>query len=119
MMRRAIIGVGVALVSGCGLASSVSDRIGLGGGTVRELDQPYKATLSRGDDLRTFSVLVRAGGASLELARESARFPATRYCLEHFGASDIAWDIDTATGDWAMIVDDKGDITVAGRCTAR
>ena len=61
---------------------------------------------------------VRAGGVGVSDARESARFPATRYCLTTYGASDVDWAIDPDTGDWAFSRDGQ-EMIFSGRCTAR
>lgn len=122
-----VFGVLILSLSGC----SVFSRLGGGGGGgvlgvgrvfgdggASEQGLPFRATLRRGDDRRDFTVNVRAGGVSVGTARESARFPATRYCLESYGGSDVDWTIDPATGDWAFSRDGQSMI-FQGRCISR
>ena len=114
-MRRLLIFALLASVTGCGLA----DRVGLWGKVRGDRDQPYMAVLSSGDDPRAFAVTVRdAAGASVDDIRESTRLPATRYCIDRYGASDVAWDTDPQTGDWETRRD-GADLIFSGRCTAR
>ena len=89
-----------------------------GDGGAQNAGLPYRASLSRGQDRRNFTVSVRAGGVGVAEARESARFPATRYCIETYGASDIDWLIDPATQDWAFARDGQ-TMVFQGRCTNR
>lgn len=89
-----------------------------GDGGAGEAGLPYRASLKRGEDRRNFTVRTEAGGVGVPEARESARFPATRYCLETYGRSDIDWQIDPATEDWAFLRDGQAMI-FQGRCTAR
>ena len=80
---------------------------------------PFDARLSTGETRRDFTVLVRAPGASLADARESARYEATRHCIERSGFSDVDWVIDPTTGDWAVTRNDAGELILAGVCAAR
>ena len=108
-------------LAGCGAFGpngpfGIGKMFGDGGASSAGL--PYRASLKRGEDRRNFTVDVRAGGVGVNEARESARYPATRYCIETYGASDIDWVFDPATGDWAFTR--EGDTMVfSGRCTAR
>jgi hypothetical protein len=80
---------------------------------------PYDARLAEGETWRAFTVQVRAPGAMLVQARESARYVATRHCLERTGFSEADWVIDTATGDWAVARTEDGEPIVTGRCAQR
>ncbi|WP_439137172.1 hypothetical protein [Roseicyclus sp.] len=100
----------VALLAACG---GEFDRGPRGAGL------PYDARLSTGETWRDFTILVRAPGVSLADARESARFVATRHCIERTGASSVDWVIDSATGDWFVTRNDAGEPMIAGRCSAR
>ena len=80
---------------------------------------PFASDLDRGEDRRDFTVVVEALGASLEDARESARYPATRHCIDLLGNSVIEWNLDPATGDWAVQRTEDGDLIVSGRCAMR
>lgn len=108
-------------LAGCGVFGD-NGPLGIGrmfgDGGASNAGLPYRASLKRGEDTRNFTVTVVAGGVGVGEARESARYPATRYCIETFGASDMDWTLDPATGDWAFSRDGQ-DMIFAGRCTAR
>jgi hypothetical protein len=111
LMRRTILsGVVLFLVTGC---AALSDR------GPRAADLPYDARLNTGETWRDFTVLVRAPGATLADARESARFMATRHCIGRTGSSEVDWVLDPATGDWAVSRTDGGEPVVSGRCAER
>lgn len=99
----------VAAVSACGWRDPGPRGVGL----------PFDARLSTGETAREFTILVRAPGATLEQARESARYEATRQCIEQTGFSDVDWVMDPATGDWAVSRNDAGEPIVSGRCARR
>ena len=62
-----------------------------------------------------FTVTARPVSASLEGAREAARYEATVYCVNRYGRSDIAWTVGPDSPDAALpIADDT--LTLAGRC---
>lgn len=107
-----ILGSVAVLLSGC---SSVRERFF---GTQADRTLPYRASLTKGDDRRNFTVSVRAGAVPIASVRESVRFPATRYCLETYGGSDARWVLDPATGDWAFTRNGQ-DMIFQGRCVAR
>ena len=108
-----ILGTVILMLAGCG----VRDRLfGTGGQPDRAL--PFKAKLVRGEDRRDFQVQVKAGGATVDQARESVRFQATRYCIKRYGGSDADWQIDPATGDWAF-TRNGDEMVFSGRCTTR
>jgi hypothetical protein len=109
ILRLAMVLGLVAGVSACGWRDQGPRGVGL----------PFDARLSEGETSRDFSVLVRAPGATLDQARESARYEATRHCIELSGFSDVDWAIDPATGDWALARNEAGEPVVSGRCTAR
>lgn len=113
LMRISLILGCVGTLSACG----VRDRIF--GADHTDFGLPYAARLATGDTPREFTVTVQAAGASLAEARESARFPATRHCIDRFGLSDVAWEMDATSGDWAVSASENGDLTVAGRCLGR
>ena len=102
-------------ISGCGAGGGIGDFFGF---DRPEAGLPYRASLSRAEEPRSFAVSVTAGEATVDEVRESARMPATRHCLETYGGSDVDWARDPATGDWAFARD--GDFMVfSGRCTVR
>ncbi|AHM02641.1 hypothetical protein roselon_00184 [Roseibacterium elongatum DSM 19469] len=114
-IRIALVLALVLPVSGCGVGQRVSSFVG-GAGSNQQAGLPYRARLSTGETRRDFTVTVQAGGASLDEARESARFPATSHCVDRYGTSAIDWVLDPATGDWAVTRTADGDLTVSGRC---
>lgn len=101
------------MLSGCGFFNFSGDGDG-----VADVALPFRASLSKGEDPRDFTIFVRAGDNGLEAVRETVRFTATRYCLPTFGGSDVDWVIDPATLDWAFSRDGD-DLVFAGRCVAR
>jgi hypothetical protein len=80
---------------------------------------PFDARLAEGETRRDFTVRVLAPGVTLADARESARYEATRQCIEQTGFSTVDWVIDPATGDWAVARNDAGELIVSGRCADR
>ena len=103
-------------LEGCGTIGDAWN--GLWGGNLSDRPLPYRAKLSKGQDRRDFLVRVNAGGVGVDAVRESVRFPATRYCLKTFGASDADWLINPDTGDWSF-ARDGSNMIFKGRCTAR
>lgn len=52
----------------------------------------YRSSAKKvGDDRSVFQVEVRQVSQSLDGAREAGRYAATKYCIENFGTSNIAW----------------------------
>lgn len=84
-----------------------------------EAPLPYSADLSVARGSPDVIVAVQAGGADLATFRESARYPATRYCLQWFGTSDVRWVLDPATTDWQVARDTTGRTIVRGTCGDR
>lgn len=85
----------------------------------RSAGLPYDARLATGETWRDITVTVRAPGATLADIRESARYVATRHCLERAGASAVDWAIDPETADWRVTRTAAGETVVTGRCRAR
>lgn len=85
----------------------------------RSVGLPFDARLDQGETWRDFTVTVRAPGADVPDIRESARFMATRHCLERSGFSEAIWAIDPASGDWAVARDKDGNPVLSGRCAGR
>ncbi len=65
---------------------------------------------------RNFEVSVRPVSASLEGAREAAKYEATRYCVNRYGNSDLKWDNDP-DGEALLVRDDT--LILQGRCDPR
>jgi len=108
-LRLAMVLGLVASLSACGWRDPGPRGVGL----------PYDARLSTGETRLDISVLVRAPGATLTQARESARYEATRHCIDRTGFSDVDWVMDPATGDWAVSRTAAGEPIVTGRCAGR
>lgn len=85
----------------------------------RSAGLPHDARLATGETWRDLSVTVRAPGATLAEIRESARYVATRHCLERGGDSAIDWVLDPQTADWRVTRTAAGEAVVTGRCRAR
>lgn len=102
----------VLLASALAMTVAGCNRPNDSGGAV-----PYAAKAIKGEDRRDFLIQVRAV-APVDEVRESVRLPATRYCIQRYGSSDIDWVIDPDTGDWSNVAESDG-MTFAGRCVAR
>ena len=62
-----------------------------------------------------FTVTVRNVSQSFEGAREAGRYEGTRYCVNNFGSSDIAWAVGPDTPGQLQVVNDK--LIFRGTCT--
>jgi len=111
-----VVALAALPLAGCGtIGGWVGD---LWGGETSDKALSYRAKLSKGAEQRDFLVTVQAGGVGVDAVRESARFPATRYCLKTFGGSEVDWLINPDTGDWSFARDGQ-EMIFSGRCTAR
>lgn len=73
---------------------------------------------SRADkqDRRNFTASVSRANRGIEGAQQAAVHEATRYCLESFGTSSIAW-AGVAQGQEGPVYTRSGDrVSVSGRC---
>lgn len=117
MIRAVILTTVCVALSGCGFLG-----IGQKSGSKRaapEAELPFRAkTLKVEGDILNFSVAVVNNGEGVEAVRESVRFQGTQHCLYNNGSTDIVWQSDEETGDWAFVQD--GDTLVfQGRCVGR
>jgi hypothetical protein len=114
-MTHSIVRFAMVIAVSFGLAAcaALPDRGPRGAGL------PFDARLDQGQTWRDITVVVRAPGATLSDVRESARFMATRHCLERSGFSAVDWVIDPATGDWAVARSAADEPVVTGRCVGR
>lgn len=68
-----------------------------------ERSLPFRADIAVADNRQDLVIAVEAPpGTPVEVVRETARYQATRYCLQRYGDSDASWQTDPATGDWAF-----------------
>ena len=125
-MKVSTLLIGIALcasLASCGVA----DRLRPGGygkplrSAKLQFDGEYFRSKTRhtSDDRREFTVTLRRADKSPSGAVEAVQFEATKYCLGLFGGSDHVLDLDPQSIEEGVPVDSKGDLTVAGRCTAR
>ena len=76
----------------------------------------YPAKLAKSGDRRAeFSVTVRGAAQGLNGAREAGRYEATRYCIETYGDSDIAWQAGYGPEDGRVLTGD-GSLVLRGSC---
>lgn len=107
MIRTAIISaLSCAVLAGC---SDPSDAVLFDG-------QQFAGSLKADEaDKRSFTASVSPVSASLEGAREAARYEGTTYCVRNYGRSDIDWAASPEAETIALnIVEDT--LTVQGRC---
>lgn len=114
IMRRAVIATVLASLGACTAVERFTNR-----SEYFRVGLPYRAFLDTGETRRDFTVTARAEGASLEEARESIRYPATRHCIEETGFSTVEWVLDPTTGDWAVTRAENGDLIASGVCLGR
>ncbi|AEI94467.1 MULTISPECIES: hypothetical protein [Roseobacter] len=69
----------------------------------------------RGADRAQFSVTVRPVSASLEGAREAARYEATVYCVNSFGRSDVDWVVGPDDESETLTIEND-TLLLQGRC---
>ena len=113
--RTALLTLSVLGLASCG-------GLGKGGGlfrTVTERELPFKTKITNGDDRRDFVIVAsKAAEADVDDVRESVRHKATRYCIYNIGSSQIDWDMDPATEDWAYTRDGE-NLGFSGRCIGK
>ncbi len=102
----ALIPVAALLLTGCG---PDEDDILFDG-------QFYRAKISTERGARQdFTVSVRPVSASLEGAREAARYEATVYCVNNYGSSDISWVVGPDAEDAALPISND-TLLLQGSC---
>jgi hypothetical protein len=74
------------------------------------------SAVDRRADRKEFDVLVRNATQSIDGAREAGRFEGTRYCINNFGTSRIAWSVGPDT-EASRLVLSNGNLALRGRCT--
>ena len=80
-------------------------------------DGNYYPPKSRAEkqDRRNFTASVSRANRGIEGAQKAVVHEATRYCLENFGTSDIAWAA-AQTGEGPVYTRSGDRVSVAGRC---
>lgn len=81
-------------------------------------DGNYYPGKARGqkEERRDLTATVRRANRGIEGAQKAAVYEATRYCLENFGTSEIAW-AGVAEGQEGPVYTRSGDrLSVSGRC---
>jgi hypothetical protein len=77
----------------------------------------FRSTASKVDKARDqFEITVSPASSSIEGAREAGRYEATRYCIDNFGTSDMAWVNGPDAEDGRLtIANDR--LILRGACT--
>ncbi|WP_170454668.1 hypothetical protein [Ruegeria arenilitoris] len=111
-LRRPAVGVLVllTLLSACGTAPT-SDRILFDGKSFRAKAKPVDKKRSPAD----FTVTIKGVSASLDGAREAGRYEGTRFCIQNFGSSRIAWKVGPDTEPQNLRVENDS-LTFSGAC---
>ena len=65
------------------------------------------------DASEIFSLRVKKAAKSVAGAREAGRYKATKYCVEKFGTSDIAWIMGPDSPDLEL---ENGNFNLIGSC---
>lgn len=111
-MRRPLVGglIVLATLSACGVSAS-SDRVLFDGKAFRAKAKAVDKKRAPAD----FTVTVKGVSASLDGAREAGRYEGTRFCIQNFGSSRIAWKIGPDTEPQNLRIDNDS-LTFAGAC---
>lgn len=93
------------IVTGCG---QDEDQLSFDG-------QFYRAKLKKEGERHQFRVTARPVSASVDGAREAARYEAIRFCVTEYGSSDIIWTTSPdAPADQLPVADDT--LVLTGEC---
>lgn len=101
----------LALLTACGLITPSEDRILFDG-------KPFRAKAKVVDKKTAptdFTVVVNGVSASLDGAREAGRYEGTKFCIQNFGSSRIAWKVGPDTDPQNLQISDNR-LTFAGTC---
>lgn len=101
----------VCLLAGLGLAACSESNPQLFDGIAFQTD-----VNSSRKARRDFTVSINPAAASLEGAREAARWESARHCIKYYGSSDVDWSVGPET-DYGQIAISDGKAVFAGRCT--
>ena len=103
MVRSNSAGTAARLTLLAGLAAALAATVGCGRRDSTDIlfdGQRFRAKaapVDRGRTLAEFLVTVNGVSASLDGAREAGRYEGTRYCIENYGSSKIAWAVGPDT----------------------
>ncbi len=100
----------LAALSACG-GSASDERILFDGQAFRAKAKPVDKKKSPSE----FTVTVNGISASLDGAREAGRYEGTRFCVQNFGSSRIAWTVGPDTEPQNLRIDNDS-LTFAGAC---
>ena len=112
-MRLALIALlSVSILAGCGATKRVfgqDDRV-----YFEDMYFPARVSSDK-ENRQSFVASVDGIEQSLEQAREAGRYEGNKYCIDHFGSSDIDWvdGPDVADAELKII---EGKLHLAGRC---
>lgn len=102
---------GGLLVSACGTAPSSATRVAFDGIYFSAKAKHVNKKATPAD----FTVTVNRVSQSLDGAREAGRYEGTKFCIQNFGSSRIAWKVGPDTKPQNLrIENDK--LTFAGSC---
>lgn len=102
----------IALVSALAIpaCNRVDDRVLFEGVAFRG-----KVSVIDKADRRAFTASVSPASATIDGAVEAARYEGTKYCIENYGTSSIAWTVGPDTPREALVI--EGDtLTFQGAC---
>lgn len=111
MTGRGLISLAVAAVVLLAACTKKEDRILFGG----HFYNAKAEAVDRKGDRTLFRVTVPDVAVSLENAVQAGAYQATRYCIENYGSSRIAWEIGPETEPQNLPID-KGKLMLRGRC---
>ena len=101
----------LSLVTACGLVKPPDDRVTFDGKSFRAKAKAVNKKAMPAE----FTVTVKGVSASLDGALEAGRYEGTKFCIQNFGSSRIAWKVGPDTEPQNLrIADDK--LTFAGTC---
>ncbi|WP_209504448.1 MULTISPECIES: hypothetical protein [unclassified Ruegeria] len=109
--KALIVVLALAGVSACGLVKPSADRLLFDGKSFRTKAKVVDKKTSPAD----FTVVVKGVSASLDGAREAGRHEGTKFCIQNFGSSRIAWKVGPDTDPQKLSISDD-QLTFAGTC---
>lgn len=110
MRRNKVLRGVVVVLAGLGLTACADSNPQLFDGIAFQTDVKSKRKTRR-----DFTVSVKPAAASLEGAREAARWESARHCIKYYGSSVVDWSVGPET-DYGQIAISDGKAVFAGRC---